>query len=279
MPGILLLIIFSPLKESFAQNFEETIEFADLQYNQANYQLAVKEYQRALFFAKSDSIDYLYKQIASAFLKNNQFDQANYFYDLSYRTTKNDSLKNELIFYKAQCYLFSGDFQHSIYELTNLGNTLTPYFRQKQCFYFAISYFGLEDFKKSETYFLCLKENDSIAKQEITRLFKSRRNLYRPNPNTARTLSRIIPGSGQLYSGDLKNGLNSIVLTGGLALLGVYIYNEYSLFDSILSTFPWFLRYYKGGYQNAKKIAQKKRAIRRNKTYKQILEIIKDKNE
>jgi len=89
-------------------------------------------------------------------------------------------------------------------------------------------------------------------------------------------MSRIIPGSGQLYAGDIKNGLNSLLLTGGIALLGVHLYNQYSLFDAIMSAFPWFARYYKGGYHKAFEIAYQKRSIRRDRTYKQILKTIEN---
>jgi tetratricopeptide (TPR) repeat protein len=275
MPGILLLTIFS-FSITRAQDFNETIKFADIQFAQANYQLAVKEYQRALFFGNGDSSNYLYKQIANAFFKNRKFEQANYFYDLSYKTEKNDSIKKELIFNKSQCYLLSGDFKKSIYELTGLGENLTEYFKNKQSFYFGVSYFGSQDFKNSEFYFTQLVEDKPEAKNEIQKLFKSKKKLYRPNPRTAKTMSIILPGSGQIYSGDIKNGLNSLLLTSGLAILGVHVYNQYSLFDALMGVFPSFLRYYKGGYTKAYEIAKNKRALRRNSTYKQILHIIEE---
>jgi len=274
IPGILLLTIFNIPTQIKAQDFNETIKFADSQFSIGNYQLAVKEYQRALFFGQGDSSDYLYKQIAHAFFKNQKFDQANYFYDLSYKTTKNDSIKKELLLNKAQCYLLSGDYQKSIYELTSLGNDLSIYFKNKQNFYFAVSYFGLEDFEKSKKHFLSLVENNPKAKEEIEKLFESKKNLKRPNPKTAKTLSRIIPGSGQLYVGDVKNGINSLALTGGIIVLGVFMYYEYSLFDALMTSFPWFSRYYKGGYNKTYDMAFQKRGIRRNKTYKAVLKVI-----
>jgi hypothetical protein len=275
-PGILLLTIFSFLVQLSSQTFEETINFADKQYNLANYQLAVKEYQRALYFSNGIKVDYLYRQIAHSFFKNQQFSQANYFYDLSYKSTINDSLKSEIIFNKSQCFLLSGDYKRSVYELTGLGNKLSDYFEDKRNFYYGVSYFGLEEFKKSEEYFLLLVNEDSGSYQEIKELFSLKKNLYKPNPITAKTLSMILPGSGQIYSGDFKNGFNSILLTGGLATLGVLMYNQYSLLDAILTVFPWFFRYYQGGYEKVKNIAHDKRAIRRDKTYKKVLEIINE---
>ncbi len=276
-PGILWLMIFSLQFHSYSQNLEQTIEFADKQFAQQNYQLAVKEYQRALFFADGKKLDYLYQQIAHAFFINKQFGQALYFYELSYKTTKNDSIKTEIIFNKSQCYLLTGDYKHSEFELMNLKDSLSVYFTDRRKFYLAVSYFGMEDFKKSENYFLSLlPENEKEGRSEVYKLFHTKKNLYRPNPNTAKVLSMILPGSGQMYTGDVNNSLNSLLLTGSFVMLGVVMAQEYSILDAILTAFPWFTRYYKGGYLSAKKIAQNKRAIRRDKTYKKVLEIINE---
>jgi len=276
-PGILWLLIFNFQILISSQNLEETIKFANKQFELQNYQLAVKEYQRALFFAEGQQLDYLYQQIAHSFKINNQFEQALYFYELSYKTTNSDSIKSERIFDKSFCYIKKGDFKHSVYELLNLKDNLSDYFRDRKNFYLAVSYFGIEEFNKAESYFLSLlPENEKVGRDQIHKLFHTKKNLYRPNPNTAKVLSIILPGSGQMYSGDVKNSLNSILLTGSFVMLGVVMAQEYSIFDAVLTSLPWFTRYYKGGYLSAKKIALNKRAIRRDKTYKRILEIISD---
>ncbi|NJO92881.1 MAG: hypothetical protein HC831_30855 [Chloroflexia bacterium] len=87
------MTICSIPENSTAQNFEEIIHFADAQFAVENYQLAVKEYQRALFFSKGRKVDYLYRQIAHSFLANKQLDQAAYFYELSYKTARMIALR------------------------------------------------------------------------------------------------------------------------------------------------------------------------------------------
>ncbi len=275
--GILWLMICSFQHLAVAQDFEETIEFADKQFILKNYQLAVKEYQRALFFSKGRNVDYLYRQIAHSFFSNKQFDQAAYFFELSYKTVKIDSIKYETLFNKVQCYLLSKKFNNALIELVNLPEDLNKYFNNKRNFYFAITYFGLENFKNSESHFLKLiAENEIETKEKIKELFSKKKNLYKPNPKTAKTLSIILPGAGQMYSGDVKNSFNSLLLTGGLIALGVFMAQEYTDLDAILTSHPWFIRYHKGGYTKAHNIAYKKRAVRRNKTYKRILETVQE---
>jgi len=275
--GILWLMICSFQHQAVAQNFTQIIDFADKQFIQENYQLAVKEYQRALFFSKGEKVDYLYRKIAHSFFANRQFDQAAYFFELSYKTAKIDSIKYEILFNKVQCYLLSQKYDLSLIELINLPENLDKYFSDKRSFYFAITYFGQENFKESETHFLNLvADNNFEAKERIKKLFSKKKNLYRPNPKTAKTLSIILPGAGQMYAGDVKNSINSLLLTGGFVTLGVFMAQEYTYLDAILTSLPWFLRYHKGGYSRAYSIAHKKRATRRNKTYKRILETVKD---
>ncbi len=270
---LLLTIIIS--YNLYSQDFKQTIDFADKQFENANYQLAVKEYQRALFFAEGNQVDYLYKQIAKAFFINKQFNQAQYFYELSYKTAKNDSVKTKMLFKKVQCLVLLHRFNSALIELYNLPDSLSDFYTNKKDFYLAISYFGLRDFKKSEKYFTKLAKNN-INKHKISSLFNNKKAMYRPNPKTAKTLSKILPGLGQLYIGDLKNSLNSLSLTGGLAYLGYYLSIQYTYFDGIITVLPWFTRYYRGGYTKTYRRANKKLQNKRRKVFLQILDIIRE---
>jgi hypothetical protein len=273
-------MIFSLQFFSNAQNLEKTIEFADIQFDNKNYQLAVKEYQRALFFADGKYTDYLYRQIANSFFVNSQFEQALYFYELSYKTSKSDSLKYEMMIARSLCYLYLKDFKHSILELANIPDSSNEYFSTRKSFYQAISYFGSEDYEKSKNYFLALvPESDQKSRIEIENLFTAKKYLFKPNPNTAKVLSILLPGSGQMYAGDIKNSVNSLLLTGSMVLLGIVMVQEYSILDAFLTAFPWFMRYYRGGFENAFKIALDKRAIKRDNAYKKVLELIKESNQ
>jgi len=91
-------------------------------------------------------------------------------------------------------------------------------------------------------------------------------------PKVAGVLSIVIPGSGQLYAGDYKNAVNSFLLVAVFAAIGTDMFIRYAWYDSLISVFPWFLRYYTGGYKNAMKIAEQKRTEKRNKRLNKIIE-------
>ena len=262
---------------TLAQNLQETLKFANSQFESGNYNLALKEYQRVLFFNDGSNLQHIYEQIGSSFFFKKDFKKAAYYYELSYKTAASESIKTEILFKKAACFMLDKNFKLATLELMNLPDSLDLQSTNRKNFYFAVCYWGMEDFEKSKSSFLEILPVDQIsAREEITLLFSKKRNLYKPNPKTAQILSIFIPGSGQIYSGDFKNGINSLVLTGGIVILGIYMTQYYSLFDAILTVFPWFIRYHQGGYQGAKKIAQNKRANRKNETYQNILKVIQE---
>jgi TM2 domain-containing membrane protein YozV len=96
----------------------------------------------------------------------------------------------------------------------------------------------------------------------------------RPNPKVASFLSMVLPGSGQLYCGEFKSGINSFLLTGTAITVYTLISIRYSFIDAILGVFPYYQRYYTGGVINAQNMAKDKIKIKKMKAIKEINEII-----
>lgn len=65
------------------------------------------------------------------------------------------------------------------------------------------------------------------------------------NPLLASVMSAIVPGTGQIYSGRIKEGINSIVLLGGLTAFC------FAAPEIIVLTAPTLSRYYWGGIYHA----------------------------
>jgi tetratricopeptide (TPR) repeat protein len=263
------LIAFSLLSFQFAaaQNLEETIQYADAQLKAGNNSSALKAYQRAVFFSDGQNNLYLYTQVADISFSNGDYENAQKYYGFAYNQSENDSLKTELLFDKAYCQILNKNYQFAIIDLLSIADTSTLV-EKRLNFYLGTCYFGLEEFSKAESSFLlCVDQNE---KSELTALF-SERHFRKPSPKAARIMSTIIPGLGQTYSGDLKSGFNSLLLTSGLVVLGITIAITYHPIDAIVAILPWYQRYYTGGYNNAEKIAMQKRAARRAEIYRNIL--------
>jgi len=266
------LIVFSLITSQKlpAQNFEETINFADNQFKSGKLTAALKTYQRALFFSDGRRNLYLFRQIAEISYFNNDYETAQKYFGLAFDQSDNDSLKTELLFSKASCQIFSKNYQLALIDLFSVNDT-SGSIQKRLNFYLATCYFGLENFSSAKTYFeSCIPFKDSA---ELAELF-SRKNLLSPSPKRARIMSMILPGLGQTYSGDLKSGLNSLLLTSGLIALGINISIRYRPVDAVFSILPWYQRYYTGGYGKAEEIAIRKRQKKRNEVYTKVLKLI-----
>jgi len=268
------LIIFNLFITQYlhAQSFEETINFADNQFKSGNYAASLKTYQRALFFSEGRENLYLFSQIAEISYHNEDYETAQKYFGLAYNQSGNDSLKTELLFNKAACQMLNKKFQLALIDLLSVNDT-TESVQRRLNFYLGTCYFGLEDFKNAQTFFsYCVKVEDL---ENLTALF-SDKNLLKPSPRKAKIMSMIIPGLGQTYSGEIKSGLNSLLLTSGLIALGINISVRYKPIDAVFTILPWYQRYYTGGYGNAEEIARRKRQNKRNDIYNIILELVSE---
>jgi len=272
-----ILTVFNLFSVQFAtaQDFEATLRFADYQYNAGNYNEASKSYRRALFFSEGKQNLHIIRSIAEISYHEKDYETAQRYYGLAYNIADNDSLKTGLLFNKASCRILQGNYQMALIDLFSVADTGKTV-QRRLYFYLGTCYYGLQDFEKALVFFSsCVREAD---KQTLSDLFKSRK-LNSPSPKKARILSMILPGMGQVYSGDIKSGFNSILLTSGLVVLGIRISAIYSPMDAVIAVLPWYQRYYTGGYGKAESIAEKRLAKHRNNIYRDILGLIKDSNE
>lgn len=276
---VFLGLIISGFAYSGAQTIEQTIMFADSLYSRQNYDDALLEYQRALFFSNGDNLYYLYSRSADCYRERGMFIRAAELYELAYFVAVDDSLQLEMIFAESSCYLRSGNYSHALVQLMSIDDCLDVSVLRRKNFYLGVAYFGLEAFSRSEDCFLRAVDTSNFeASAQIKAVFSNRKLMNRPSPNLANILSIMIPGAGQLYAGDARSAINSFLLTGVFFALGVNITVNYGFVDAMFAVFPWFLRYYQGGYRNAEKIAQHVRNENRIVAYQKILTIVEESN-
>ena len=273
--SVLIVFSLSLFQKIIAQNFEETITFADNELKSGNLVTALKTYQRALFFSEGRSQLYLFRQIAEISYLNKDYETAQKYFGLAYDQSGDDSLKTELLFKKAFCQMLNKNFQFALIDLYSISDT-SEIVKKRLDFYLATCYFGLEDFDNARGYFeACINQED---KKKLSDLF-SKKALLSPSPRKAKIMSMIVPGLGQTYSGDLKSGLNSLLVTSGLIAIGISISLNYKPINAAFTIAPWYQRYYSGGCGNAEKIAIEKRNHKRSRVYSAILKLISENSD
>ena len=257
-----------------AQTLEQTVSIADKMMENGQYASALKYYQRAQFFGTRDTYHLINGKLGDAYFFNSQFDKAYQMYTTAYGLETDDSLKTEWFLKKVSSLLMQKKFKLALLELYNFnGKTFGQ--QQRNLFLLkATAYYGMHDFQHAEKNFLALlPASDSLKREQIHQWLTSPK-LNRPHPETAFWLSIFIPGAGQIYAGDWKNGINSFVLNATLAYFFLKVSFEYTLVDAMASILPWFQRYYMGGYQRAKQTAERKRQQNRSEIYRKVFQTL-----
>lgn len=272
----IFLILFIFISEvSFSQDLKQSFDFANELFAKKDYSGAGVTYRRVIYFDKTDIYRKdCYKNIADCLYETQQYEEAADYYELAFFQQKSDSAKAEVIFRKMSCYLIQNNFEYAEIEFLNLPSTLNFEQSKRKTFYAAVLNFSVEKYDLAKTQFTSLIDSTDIeSKKKIEQLFIKNEKINKLNPRTARIMSMIIPGLGQFYAGDIKNGTNSIILTVGIATWGIVTaIKSTSPFDVLVTVAPWFQRYYMGGYKKAEQIAINEKKKRRSKVYNQILD-------
>jgi tetratricopeptide (TPR) repeat protein len=267
---LFLMLIISNILQ--AQTVEQAKVFADELYKEKSFQNALEVYNRVLFFDTAQVFSaQIYPTIAESYYQTSQFNKANQYFDLAYNVSTDAKEKNGYLLKKISGYLMLQQIDYAEIDFLSLDSTNLNHAQKAESDVFkAIITFAKGDYSQSKKAFLHITK-DSLA---VENLFIKNDKDSRISPKKAKNMSRIIPGLGQLYVGDIKNGLNSFLLTGGLAVLGIRAALLNNVFDAAFAAGPWIQRYYKGGYTKAENIAKAKILEKRYKIYNQLLDTL-----
>ncbi len=268
-----LLISFLTASAAWSQNWQQTQDFAQAALDRGDFKTALLTFQRLAFFNQGGNKALINFQIARCYHLGGKLDLAARYYDNCFYIA-DDSLAQQAVIGKIGLLLSGRRFNEALAELYSLEFSTAPRDTQRLAFFEGLAHFGNMDFNEAHLAFSkALPKEDTLARNELNYFFLEDKRLHSPNPKLAHTLSFIVPGMGQFYAGDVKNGLNSLALSAGLVAIAVNIAATYSLFDAGLAVVPWLQRYYLGGTEKAKIIAERKRLENRAALYNDVLEL------
>ncbi len=259
------------------QTLAQTEAIADKFMEDGNFYAAAKFYSRVYFFSDKSSLGRINGKLGKAYFGKRDFKRAYQHFDNAQKLEQNDTVRAEWFLRKTAALILQQKFKLALLEMLNYHGPLTEDQQKKYFFLKGTIYFGEEKFDLAKQNFIkALSNKDSASVARIDSLFQ-RKNILRPNPKTAKWLSIIMPGLGQMYAGDVKNGLNSFALNISLFYLFARDAIKFSFFESFIVFYPWIQRYYQGGFERAEKIARKKLRQKRAKVYREIHQFITNK--
>lgn len=252
---------------SYSQTLVQAKAIADSAFTRAHFKLAAKTYERVAFF-EGETVNFTtYYKLGLCQQALGNIPLALKSFDRAYFLAQTNAKKNEVNFAKIQLLLTQKDFNTALLELFGLIPVDSAQARRKN-FLLSVGYFAQQKYEQAEVAF-----TEALGAQyasQLTPLLRDKR-LTRPNPQTAKILSILIPGFGQMYAGDVEAGVNALLLASAIIGSGVYIAQLYTPIDAAVSIIPWYLRYYIGGYAKAEEIAIRKNQENRSEVLNDIL--------
>jgi len=259
----------------FGQSISESFALAQKLFEAGNYQGALTLYDRVVFFDHGNEFKCAsYKQIAQCYLMNQAPNKAFTALDLAFAATEFESEKNEILLQKSLYLVQEKYWMRALQELYALKN-LSPEQNRLCNYLLGTCLFATGDFEKSESYFLLLVNEKDAA--EIEEIFdKATKKLNPKKVQMAKTVSYFVPGSGQILAGNVKSGVNSILLIGGLGALYFSAVNNYGLLSGMITILPWLSRYHLGGAENAEESMINRQEKLKSKYFNEIISIVRN---
>ncbi len=220
--------------------------------------MAALEYERIFYssqntFSKCEALlkkSYCYKSL-NAFTKGAQTLQRIELSDMP------DSIQYNVRYEHALDCFLSGNYE----ETENLFMQINYYTKKQnlinKCLYLDIlNKNELQKWDEADSlFYIYIKaKNISIDSNSIHDLLQKPKLL---NPKTAKTISYIIPGAGQMYAGHIFRGISSIIMQGGFATYTFYSLKNNFYLSGILTGFGIFQMLYFGGARYAYYLAEK----------------------
>ncbi len=198
--------------------------FPKFLFNNKDYDLSILELNRIGYNSSDEFIKEKTKLLISInYLKSQNLSKArNTISNIKYKTNKEFTFNTNLIFFLINdldnanlwCVNFLNDKQIEDLENKEIYNNLMLY-----------SLFKIDELNNNSQNLEYLKSYDENKYNKVIDFIVKAENISYKSPTLAGVFSTVVPGSGYIYSGRLKEGLSAFLING---LLGAGIYSLFN---------------------------------------------------
>jgi tetratricopeptide (TPR) repeat protein len=196
-------------------------QMAQCYKNMQLWEEAVDAIQRSLFYAPAPVKDDRKLEIAAIQLATGNYAKAEFDLLRLHHFGKTQNMKDISAFYLGLCAVYQYQWDHA-----------HDWFRK---YYIAVQ---------------------PTLVHQIDSLFIAADGLHYKSPRLALWLSTFVPGSGQVYAGDYRNGINALAINSVTVYLLVNSLAEMRLNDALTLNITLFERYYRGNRKKAESAAE-----------------------
>ncbi len=254
----ILLISFA----SFAQNaFDGQFDFAKKLYNYEDYFDTVTELKRLLFFDENNKYNYEANLlIGKSYKQGAKFSDAIRYLTLAEINAENIDELYETRIEIIRINILRKTTRRAFKLLDSLRSDKRFIDRKDEIKYWrGWAYMFADDWEQAAQTFAEIDTNHVLKTlaEEVDDDWYS--------VSFAKTISYIIPGAGQIYTGEYISGLLSLGWNVLWGYLTIKAFIAERIFDGIvIANFLW-LRFYRGNLQNAENFALEKNLVRSNR--------------
>lgn len=222
---------------------ESPLTLADHFIKMGNHDAAITEYKRFLFFHPDDTrTAEVYHKIGHAYREQSLWQDAIIAMRNAVLHASEKDTKSEYQLNLAVTLIASKNYDLARLELikVSIRNPSGPLYK-RAVFLQAVAFiyqFRWEDAQEAL--------QDYTSDETLGTLFNSAINLPRKSTRIAKVLSSILPGTGQIYAGNWKGGLNALILNSALGYVAVDGILDQNYVDAFMWTYYVLFRYYRG---------------------------------
>jgi hypothetical protein len=250
---VIALFLFYQCSHSFGQIvLENQYEYASRLFDEEKYFDAITEFKRLQFFDSLKQYSYTSsKLIGLSYKQGGKFSEAIYYFTLAEMSAPNsDSLfKTKIEVIKTNLLRRT---THRAFDLLNDLNEDKRFLEKNdQLIYWkGWAFIFNDEWEEASAEFSKLEQGQRL-KQLCENVVEAQ---Y--SESTAKILSYILPGAGQIYTGNLLSGILSLGWVTLWTYISVEAFIADRVFDGLMVAYFLAFRFYNGNVQNAQKFSE-----------------------
>jgi len=227
---------------------------ADSLYAVGDYQPAITEYKRHLFFHQRDSkAAEIYYRIGLCFRNIQNWEKAVTAIRKAIDLSADDSLRVQYKMSLGIVHISSGDYSSA--EMILLRPALfskQQSVRTRASFFLALTYIYKNKWKEAKEYMeKTVLLSDSTTPEQLWQVLEKAVNIKYKSPSKAKWLSTFVPGLGQIYAGKPLQALNAMAINGATGYLLYHSIATHFSFIELIGNVTLFHRYWSGNRSRA----------------------------
>ena len=251
---VVLFIILSFISLNAQDNSAGQYKIAEDMYKAELYYDAITEYKRLLFFDSTKYYEYEGNcKIALCYKMGGKYNEAVHYFIKAEKSAPGANEKFEAQIQIIRVNILRRTTGRAIELLDILEANLANKSKIEEIHYWkGWAYMLGDDLEKAAGQFGQIDQNHELKK------LCGRANSDKYSVTFAKVISYILPGAGEIYTGEIVSGLLSLGWNALFGYMTVNSFVEKRVFDGILTGDLLFLRFYRGTIQNAEKFALSK---------------------